>query len=397
MAALLALLPGGNCLAQSSAPKRERSPSASTAEFSSISQRAMQALDADELDAAIPLFRRALAMNPRWAEGWWSLGTTFYDQNRYAEAALAFEKVIELDPKHGTAHGLLGLCQFELGDDAAALHNIEISKTQGTDIDPQLRDVILYHEGVLLQRMGRFVAAQKSFASLCLGGGRSDELMRAFGMAALHMSDRKFPPQGSEASQVVEVVGRGACLAAYKDFDGAKEIFTHAVDTYPRFPFVHFAFGRELLDAREIPSAVAQFKIEAEQSSDRVLSLLQIAAAEYKVNSAEGLPYARQAVSIAPKVPFAHFLLGLLLMDTGDYDKAVPELEIASKGLQHEPKVFWSLSVAYGHVGRAQEAARARTEFARLSQQAQQETQTASEAPDVQVNTSDGASVVQHN
>ncbi len=369
-----------------SSPNRSQSK-----EFAELSKGAIAALNADKLDDAIPLFQKALALNPKWAEGWWSLGTSYYDQNRYAEASLAFEKVVALDPKHGTAHALLGLCLFQMGDDAGALKNIEESKEFGTDIDPQLRDVVFYHEGVLLQRKGYFVAAQKPFASLCLGGNRSSQLLAAFGMAVLHMRNREFPAPGSEARQVVSLVGKGACLAAYKDFDSAKEVFLQAVTEFPNFPFVHFAYGRELIDAREIPAAIEQFKMEAQSAgpADRVQSLLQIAAADYKVNSADGLSFVRQAIAMDPNPPFPHFLLGLLLMDTGAYQAAVSELEIARKGMPSDSKVLWALSSAYGHVGRMQDAARTRAEFARLSEKESQ--QAASDNPEVPVETTGGA------
>ena len=168
-----------------------------SAQFQDLAKRAEEALDADKLADAIPLLREALALNPGWVEGWWSLGTAFYDQESYAEAELAFQHVVALEPRHGTAHAFLGLCEFELGDDKAALRDIEAGKDLGTSIDPQLRDVVFFHEGVLLKRAGRFVAAEKPFASLCLGGARGNDVVREFGMAALRMRDRQYPPPGS--------------------------------------------------------------------------------------------------------------------------------------------------------------------------------------------------------
>ncbi len=338
----------------------------SSAEFQSVSKRALEALDADKLQKAIPLFRKALTLNPGWAEGWWSLGTAYYDQERYAEAELAFQRVVAIDPKHGTAHAFLGLCEFELGDDRAALRDIEASKDLGTNVDPQLRDVVFYHEGVLLQRAGRFVAAEKPFASLCLGGAAGDDVTRAFGMAVLRMRDRQFPAPNSEAAAIVQQVGRGACLAAQKDFDSARRELTIVTGAYPHFPYVHYAFGRVLVDARAIPDAVAEFKQEIAEGHDRVLPMMQIAAAEYKVDSAAGLPYAEQAVALAPQLPFAHYLLGLLLADTGSEDKAIPELETARRAFPQDMQVYWSLAAAYAHVGRVQDAAKARAEVARL-------------------------------
>jgi tetratricopeptide (TPR) repeat protein len=372
-------------------PQAQRGGPEATATFESLSKQAAATLDADKLDEAIPLFRRALALNPRWSEGWWSLGTAYYDEDRFAEATIAIQKVLALNPRHGTAYAMLGLCEFELGDDAKALHDIEASKNFGTDIDPQLRDVVFFHEGVLLQRAGRFVAAQKAFSSLCLGATRSPDVIRAFGMAALQIRDKEVPVPGSESARVVEQVGHAACLAAQKDFDASRREFTAVVDHYPHFPYVHYAFGRELTEVHDIAAAVAEFRSEIAGGHDGVLPRLQIAAAEYRVDSAGGLPYAQQAVSLAPQMPFAHFLLGLLLMDTGAYEEAIPELEAASKGMPDESKVFWSLAAAYGHVGRAQEAVRARAEFARLRDKAAEAPQHegASESPDVPVNISD--------
>ena len=389
-AALAAVVVLGQGSVRSMSQEPHKNPR-SDASFQTLSDQATAALDADRVDEAIPLLRKALGMNPRWAEGWWSLATAYYDQDRYAEAALAFQKVVALNPKHGTAHAMLGLCEFEMGNDAAALRDIEASKDLGTDIDPQLRDVIFYHEGLLLQRTGRFVGAQKAFSSLCLGGARSPDLIRAFGMAALQMRDKDFPPAGSEAAQVVEQVGNAACLAAQKKFDASKGAFARAVQSHPDFPYAHYAFGRELVEVHDVAGAVAEFKSELALGHDRLLPLLQIAAAEYRVDSNAGLAYAQQAVNVAPQVPFAHFLLGLLMMDTGSYEAAVPELEIASKGMPRESKVFWSLAAAYAHTGRPQDAARAREQFIKLNRKAAGQAQDAgaADSPDVQVNVPD--------
>jgi len=366
-----------------------------SAQFQSLSKRAMEALDADKLQEAIPLLRKALALNPRWVEGWWSLGTTYYDQGRYAEAELAFQRVVAIDPRHGTAHAFLGLCEFELADDQAALRDIEASKDLGTDIDPQLRDVVFYHEGILLQRAGRFVAAEKPFASLCRGSAGGADVARAFGMAALRMRDRQFPAPGSEGATVAEQVGRAACLAAQKDFDSARRQFTLVTGAYPHFPYVHYAFGRVLLDARDIPGAVAEFKREIDEGHDRVLPMLQIAASEYKVDSDAGLPYAEQAVALAPQLPFGHYLLGLLLANTGADEKAIPELETARKAFPQDMRVYWSLAAAYAHAGRAEDAAKARAEIARLSRKSAQQEEGAGaganggESQDAPINVTD--------
>lgn len=92
-----------------------------TSQFKSLSEQAAIASSENRLDEAAALYAKTLALRPRWTDGWWSLGTIEYDRDHYAKAAHAFEKVIALDSKNGTAHAMLGLCQFELHQDDAAL------------------------------------------------------------------------------------------------------------------------------------------------------------------------------------------------------------------------------------------------------------------------------------
>ena len=351
-----------------------RSSVGKTKEAQSLIAEANAARDAQQLDRAILLYRQALALQPRWTEGWWSLGTIYYDADNYADAANAFREVVALDSRQGTARAMLGLCEFELGQEAEALRDIEASKSLGVIEDAQLRQVVLYHEGLLLQRASRFEAAQKALSSLCLSGIKGDEVQRTFGMVVLRMPDKKPPAPGSEDAEVVEHLGRGACLSGQKNYEAAHQEYAFVIKNFPQHRYVHLAYGRFLLDARDREGAIEEFQQEIKADPDSVLARLQIAAAEYKVNSAAGLSYAKEAIRLAPDQPFAHYLLGLLLLDSGDYQAAIPQLEIAQRAFPKETRVFWSLGVAYSHVGRAQDAARARANFARLNQAAAEET-----------------------
>jgi len=357
------------CTPASSQSTTGSSHSASSpASFQAAANKATAARDAGRLDEAVPLFHKALALNPRWAEGWWSLGTIDYDNDQYQAAAVSFKKVVALNPKHGTAHAMLGLCEFELGQDAEALRNIEASKSLGVETDPQLRQVVLYHEGILLQRSSRFQAASKALSSLCLSGVRSEDLAEIFGMTMLHMSDKTLPVTGSPSGEVVNHIGRGACLSAAKEYEAARREYEFVLQQYPHFPLVHFAYGKFLLEARDRAGAIEAFKQEISEAPDNVLAQLEIAATEYKVDSATGAEYAEQAVKIEPGSPLPHYLLGLLLLDTGDYQGSITHLEIAKKAFPQESKIYWSLGVAYAHAGRQKDAAEARAAFARLNQ-----------------------------
>jgi tetratricopeptide (TPR) repeat protein len=337
--------------------------------FDSLAKRAAEARDSDQLDRATSLYKQALALRPQWAEGWWSLGTLEYDRNHYASAARALQRLLVLAPKNGTAHAMLGLCEFELGQDDNALKHIREAQTLGVTNDTQLRRVVVYHEGVLLLRKGKFEAARDALGQLCMQGLQDSPIIQAEGMVALRVRGKLPPPQGSRGSEVVQRVGQAACLAAAKKYDEARQQFVALVSEYPNYPNIHYAYGRLLVEVNDVPAAVDQFKLEIENNPADITSRLEIAAALYKVDSAAALPYAEEAVKLDPHSAFAHYLFGLLLLDTDNYLKSIHELEIAAKAFPNEAKVFFALGSAYSRAGRTEEAARARSTFQKLSQQ----------------------------
>ena len=339
------------------------------ASFSQLAAKAQKASEENRLDEAARLYARALVIRPKWAEGWWALATLEYDQDHYAKAAAAFKKMVTLQAKNGTAFAMLGLCEFELGHEQASLRDIQKGVDLGLQTNPDLQHVVLYHEGLLLQHQGRFQAAQETLEQVCLQAGPSDTAANVLGMALLRSAAKEPPPAGSADAGVVLRVGRAACLAGQKKYDEARPEFESVVSENPKYPNIHYAFGLFLLELRDVTGAVEQLKQEVANDPSDVVARLRIAASEYKRDSASGIPYAEEAVKLAPAQPFGHYLLGLLRLDVDDYLNAIPELEIAKKGLPQEPKIYAALGTAYSRAGRKQEATLARATFARLTEE----------------------------
>lgn len=352
-------------------------PQTPSANFDSLAKQAAEARDSDQLDRAASLYKQALAVRPQWAEGWWSLGALEYDRNNYTAAARAFQRLLVLAPKNGTAHAMLGLCEFELGQDDNALKHIAEAQTLGVTNDTQLRRVVVYHQGLLLLRKDKFEGARDSLGQLCSQGLQDNSVTQAMGMAALRISGKNPPPESSPGANVVQRVGHAACIATAKKYDEASPEFAALVAEFPDYPNIHYAYGRFLADVNDAPAAVEQFKLEIKNNPADITSRLQIAATLYKVDSAAALPYAQEAVKLDPHSAFAHYLLGLLLLDTDDYLKAIPDLEIAAKAFPRDAKVFFALGSAYSRAGRKEDAARARATFQRLNQQPSEEAKPA--------------------
>jgi tetratricopeptide (TPR) repeat protein len=335
--------------------------------FAALSKQAAEARDADRLEEAVTLYTRALALQPKWVEGWWSLGTLEYDQDHYAKAALDFQKVIALDAANGTAHAMLGLCQFELGRDQLALKNLLAAKDLGVIKDEQLRHVAVYHLGLLQLRARKFGDAKETLDQLAKDRIRTKESITALGLAALLVRPQDAPPEDTPGAAVIERAGEAETLLAAKDFDQAKKRYAELAGEFPDYPNLHFAFGRLLLETNETDQAIEEFQRELKRDPRNVNSMLEIASVRYHVDSQDGLKYAEEAAKLAPGIPFAHYLLGVLRLDTGNAAGAVPELEAAQKAFPNESRVYFSLGNAYSRVGRKAEAAKARAEFARLN------------------------------
>lgn len=351
-----------SCLQAPQKPERTAGDS-----FDQLAAKAAEASGHNQLADAAALYRKALALRPKWAEGWWSLGTVLYDQNNYVESARAFQRLLSLTPRNGTARVMLGLCEFQLGKDAQALKHIQEGDALGVINDAQLRQVALYHEGILLLRARQYGAAARPLRALCETGLHNAELVQAFGLAVFGLTPKVAPPAGTPGEQIILRAGRAECSAAQKHADEARAEYEALLAEYPDYPNLHYVYGRFLLELHEADAAVQQFKAELQRNPRHLNSLLEIAAVRYRSDSDGGVQYAQQAVALAPKLPFPHYLLGLLLLDTGKAAESLPELEIARKAFPSEPSVYFALGNAYAKTGRKPEAARARAAFLQLN------------------------------
>jgi len=338
--------------------------------FETLVEQAVEARSAGHLDEAVSLYQSALSLRPNWTEGWSSLGRIEYERRNYGAAREAFAHVLQVSPNDGNTTVLIGLCEFGLGQDQTALQHLERGKHLGV-LDPSLRFEAAYAEGQLFLRAASFKAAQVSLSSLCRLGMQRAEVLEKIGLAYLRISPKDSPSAGTTGAGLVQRVGHAACLAAQKQFDDAREEYHALEQEYPKYPYLHYAVGRFWVDVDDVPAAVAEFQLELNNQPNDINSRLEIAAAEYKLDSAAGLPYAEEAVRLNPLVPSAHYLLGLLYLDTDNYQKAIPELETARRALPQDAKIYFALGSAYARAGRKEDAARVRAAFAELNKQSE--------------------------
>ena len=335
--------------------------------FAQLAEEAKKASDENRLDDAAQLYGKALTARPTWKDGWWSLGTIQYDQDKFALAAKSFTRMLALEPKNGTAHAMLGLCQFELHQDQSALDNFLAAEKFGIVKNEELRKVAVFHLGLLQLRGQRFSSAKETLSQLAADHLQSAELIVALGESALLMRPQDSPEKGTDGFRVVNRVGDAEAALAAKEFEIARKTYSEVVAEFPEYPNIHLAYGRLLLELHQLDAALEQFQQELIRYPDNLHCLLEIAAVRYRSDSINGLPFAERAAKLAPRLPFAHYLLGILRLDVGDSSGAIPELELARKGLPEDPKIYFALGTAYAQLGNKLESAKARAEFVRLN------------------------------
>jgi tetratricopeptide (TPR) repeat protein len=365
---LLGASAAGAAQGATSAAKPQRKPApaaASRAEFESVLHAATEARKAEKWKEAIALYGRLVKMRPDYVEGYWYQGTAYYSLDDYPNCRTAFRQVVRLAPKNGAGHAFLGLCEFGLKEYDRSLQHLIESRNVGLGDVPDLGKVARYHAAVLLTRTEQYEQALETLGEFAGEGDDNPRVIEAMGIATLRMPmlPIELPPDRRE---MVLMAGRASYMMAMRNKVGAETAFKALAARYPETPNVHYAFGVFLL--QEQPDlALEEFTRELEIQPAHPYSLMQIAYEYLKRGEASAaLPFARQAVEVAPKAFPARKALGQALLETGDVEGAIKELTIGLDLAPLSPSLHFTLARAYQRAGKLEEAEKERSEFMRL-------------------------------
>ncbi len=214
--------------------------------FAEVSREAAEARGREQWDDAERLYRKAVRLRPDWKEGWWSLGTILYDQNRYEAARAALRRFTVLDPQVAPGWAFLGLCEYETGEYGEALAHLEQGMNLGLDETSQLSVVTRYHAALLLTRMREFEASLEILMRSAQEETHGPAFEEAAGLAAMRkpLLPSELPLTDRE---LVLQVGRAVMDTAARRTTDAQNEFQRLVATYPNEPNLHYLFGSFLL------------------------------------------------------------------------------------------------------------------------------------------------------
>lgn len=370
LAALILLLAAG--LAVRSGDAQSQSAVATPAQASvaaaskELGKRAEAARQSGRGAEAIALYRQGLALDSGWEEGWWQLGTLLYEAASYDEARTAFARLVGLQPAGGPAWALLGLSQFQIGQQKEALESLQKARVLGTGSNRQLTSLADYHAAVLMVRFGQFEKAMPILLALAKESSGHPRLLVPLGLSLLALP--LLPGDAlPEQTQLATEVGKAAYLTTLLRLDEAGQTYRQLIERYPQQPNVHYNYGLFLLLLRDADGALRQFQKVVQLWPSHVSARLQIVfeyvrRSDYKA----ALPVAEQAIELAPHSAEAHSNLGLVLVELGEADASIRHLKKAAELAPADHQVRFWLARAYSRAGRKEDAERELNEFRRL-------------------------------
>jgi tetratricopeptide (TPR) repeat protein len=326
--------------------------------FEMIAKRADVERAGDRVNDAIELYTEGVRLRPSWSEGWWSLGSLLYDQDRFPEAQAAFKRFAAIAPRPGPAYAFLGLCEYETQDYDRALQHFRQWVRAGWAGTPELLDVAVFHFALLLTREGRFLEALYLLATEEGKMGSSPALVEAMGLASLRMKSlpQDYPPQRRE---MVWLAGEAALRASSypQDFARVDEYARRLLSRYDLEPNVHYFRGTLYGFEHKNSEAAVEFRRELEISTEHVPAMVEIARIDVSNNQlVEAMSLAKRAAEIEPKNPEARHVLGQVLFATRQFRESAEELEAAKQLAPDSAPIRIHLARVYNALGRKEEA-----------------------------------------
>jgi len=198
-------------------------------------------------------------------------------------------------------------------------------------------------------------------------------LLLAWGTALVHMRQsvaaaaifRRLLEQNAANASLHLLLGQAS--AQQKDYAGAINEISKALELDPRLTEAHYYAGLVYLEQKELESAAREFRAELAIRPNDARTMYHLG---YTLLLQEQLPESvallRQVVKAMPDYELAYFELGRALLQQEDPNGAIENLEKAKKLAPDHTAVYFQLSQAYRRAGRTQEAGRELASYQKL-------------------------------
>ncbi|HZP04826.1 MAG TPA: tetratricopeptide repeat protein [Terracidiphilus sp.] len=278
--------------------------------------------------AAIPLYRKALALNPRMPGVRLDLGLALFKSGALKAAIDTLSPLLK-DAAPSSADAvrleiLIGMAHYGLGEFADAV--------------PYLRKVTASDPQNLPYRL--------MLAQSCMWSKQYQCVLDVY-KEILNLN-----AESAEADMLA-----GEALDQMQNHQGAMEEFRAAVKADPKAPNAHFGLGYLLWSQNQFEEAAKEFQAELANVPENAQALAFLADTDIHLGKPEeALPLAEKAVQIDPSNPKGHVDLGILYADSGRQQDAVKEFKAAIKVAPDDQDPHWRLARLYQAMGKPEEA-----------------------------------------
>lgn len=294
---------------------------------------------------AIPLYKKALALDPRMSGIRLNLGLAYFKTGAMKEAIAAFTPLLKTypasSPDHARVTALLGLANYSTGDFAAAIPYLRAAANS----DPQN------------------IAYKFSLAQSCLSAKQYQCVLDTY------QDILKLNAESAAADMLA-----GQAYDEMKNTAGAIDQFRAAVKADPKWPNAHFGLGYLLWTQNNYDEAAREFEAELANVPDNAHAMAYLADCKVQLGQLkEAQPLAEKAIQLDPDNARAHTDLGIIYQDQDRQQDALRELTTAVKLTPQDSNIHWRLARLYQAMGRRDEA---KAEFEKTSNLHKAETQS---------------------
>jgi len=331
---------------------------------------AVAAQERGDLEGAIAAYRRAIAIDPRFAEAHANLGAVLARTGRYEEAVRSYERALALNPQLNAARVNLGLAHFRAGALAAAVDAFKAAHAadpallqarqllglalvevgRGPEAIPHLEASLnaVPNEPAVLFALGRVYAER--------GEARADVLAERLGQA----------PEGRALWHQL----RGLMLQRENRHEQALAAFEAASALNGALPRIFVNAGVSRLALGDHAGARRSFDAALARSErDGAAHLYLGWLDEQAERLGDARHHAERAVALEGDLAEARGLLGRILLKQGHHAEAVEHLARAAGAEPQSASWRFLLAQAYQRSGNAKAAAREFAEARRLKEQ----------------------------
>ena len=307
-------------------------------------------------------WRTYLKAHPASSEAYAHLGLLEARQEHYKQAVPLYRRALALDPHVPGLRLNLGLALFKGGELKESISEFKILLKNAPPNSPETQRLTLL-VAMAEYGVGDYAAAAPYLKEVAANDPNNLQLLLALAHSCLWSKQyqcvldtyHKMLMLNAESAEADMLAGEA--LDELKDVPGAIQQFRNAIKANPREPDVHFGLGYLLWTQRQYPEAAAELQAELADNPNHAQALTYLGDADMQLNHADlALPMLEKAVQIDPRLELAHLDLGILDSDAGRKEEALQELRTAAELAPNDTNVHWHLGRLYRALGKKDEA-----------------------------------------